>query len=66
MTEEITQIVDEYIDRFIASDLAMIKIKDEKYPKSLLKKYFLVRIKERGITTITSYIFVNELYLEKI
>ena len=66
MAEEITKIVDEYIDRFIASDLAMIKIKDEKYHKSLLKKYFLIRIKERDINNITSYIFMNELYLEKI
>lgn len=66
MAEEITQIVDEYIDRFIASDLAMIKIKDEKYHKNLLKKYLLSRIKERDIKKITSYIFMNELYLEKI
>ena len=66
MVEEITKIVDEYLDRFIASNLALIKIKDEKYSKNMLKKYFLVRIKERGITKITSYTFINELYLEKI
>ena len=47
MVEEITKIVDEYLDRFIASNLALIKIKDEKYSKNMLKKYFLVRIKER-------------------
>jgi hypothetical protein len=66
MVEEITKIVDEYLDRFIASNLALIKIKDEKYSKNMLKKYFLVRIKERGLTKITSYTFINELYLEKI
>jgi hypothetical protein len=66
MTEEFTKIIDEYIDRFIASDLAMIKITDENYPKKLLKKYLLARIKERCLSKITSYIFMNELYLEKI
>ena len=66
MNEEIDRIVDEYLDKFIASDLVLIKIKDEDYPINSLKRVFLERIKEREITQVTSYIFLQELYLEKI
>ena len=66
MTEEIDRIVDEYLDKFISSDLVLIKIKDEIYPTNTLKRVFLDRIKEREIKKVTSYIFLNELYLEKI
>ena len=66
MNEEIDKIVDEYLDKFIASDLVLIKIKDEDYPINSLKRVFLQRIKEREIKQITSYIFLSELYLEKI
>ena len=66
MTEEIDRIVDEYLDKFISSDLVLIKIKDEIYPTNTLKRVFLERIKERGLKKVTSYIFLNELYLEKI
>ena len=66
MTEEIDRIVDEYLDKFISSDLVLIKIKDELYPTNTLKRVFLDRIKERDIKKVTSYIFLNELYLEKI
>ena len=66
MSEEINKVVDEYLDKFIASDLVLIKIKDEDYPINTLKRVFLERIKERDIEKITSYIFLQELYLEKI
>ena len=66
MTEEIDRIVDEYLDKFISSDLVLIKIKDELYPTNTFKRVFLDRIKEREIKKVTSYIFLNELYLEKI
>ena len=66
MNEEIDRIVDEYLDKFIALDLVLIKIKDEDYPINSLKLVFLERIKEREITQVTSYIFLQELYLEKI
>ena len=66
MTEEIDRIVDEYLDKFISSDLVLIKIKDEIYPTNTLKRVFLERIKERELKKVTSYIFLNELYLEKI
>lgn len=66
MIEEIDKVVDEYLDKFIASDLVLIKIKDEDYPINSLKRVFLNRIKEREIEKVTSYIFLNELYLEKI
>jgi hypothetical protein len=66
MSEEIDKVVDEYLDKFIASDLVLIKIKDEIYPINTLKRIFLERIKERELQQITSYIFLQELYLEKI
>ena len=66
MNGEIENIVDEYLDKFIASDLVLIKIKDEDYPINSLKRVFLERIKERDVKQVTSYIFLSELYLEKI
>jgi hypothetical protein len=66
MTPEMTEKIDEYIDKFIASDLMLIKIKEENQPVNSLKRIFLQRIRERGIENITSYTFLGELYLEKI
>ena len=63
---EMTEKIDEYIDKFIASDLMLIKIKEENQPVNSLKRIFLQRIKERGIENVTSYTFLGELYLEKI
>ena len=66
MTEELMRVADEYLDRFVSSDLMIVKIKDKKYPANSLKRIFLERIRERKLTGITSYTFMNELYLEKI
>lgn len=66
MTTEMTEKIDEYIDKFIASNLVLIKIKEEDQPINSLKRIFLQRIKEREIVNITSYTFLGELYLEKI
>lgn len=66
MMPEMTEKIDEYIDKFIASDLMLIKIKEENQPVNSLKRIFLQRIKERGIENVTSYTFLGELYLEKI
>lgn len=66
MTEEVEEVIDEYLDRFIASEIVLIKIKDEKYPMNTLRRVFLERIKERELEGITSYIFMKDLYLEKI
>ena len=66
MIEQMTKIVDEYLDKFIASDLILIKIKNEDYPMNSLKKRFLERIKERDIQKVTSYTFLGDLYLEKL
>ena len=66
MTTEMTEKIDEYIDKFIASNLMLIKIKEEDQPINSLKRIFLQRIKEREIENITSYTFLGELYLEKI
>ena len=66
MTEEIKNIVDEYLDRFLASDIVLIKIKDQIYPINTLKRVFQERIKQRELDDISAYIFLKELYLEKI
>lgn len=66
MTEEIKNIVDEYLDRFLASDIVLIKIKDQNYPINTLKRVFQERIKQRELDNISAYIFLKELYLEKI
>ena len=66
MTPEMTEKIDEYLDKFIASDLVLIKIKEENHPINSLKRLFLERIKERGLEKITSYTFLGELFLEKI
>jgi len=66
MTTEMTEKIYEYIDKFIASDLVLIKIKEENYPINSLRRIFLQRIKERKIENVTSYTFLSELYLEKI
>ena len=66
MTEELVKICDEYIDRFLSSDLVLIKIKDENYPLNSLKRVLLARIHERRLESLTAYMFLNELYLEKI
>jgi hypothetical protein len=66
MTEELVKICDEYLDKFLSSDLVLIKIKDETYPLNSLKRVLLARINERELKGVTSYIFLNELYLEKI
>lgn len=66
MTEEIKNIVDEYLDRFLASDIVLIKIKDQNYPINTLKRVFQERIKQRELDDISAYIFLKELYLEKI
>ncbi len=66
MTEELIKIVDEYLDKFMSSNLVLIKIKDENYPMNSLKRMFLTRINERNLKNVTSYTFGMELYLEKI
>lgn len=66
MTEEINNIVDEYLDRFLSSDIVLIKIKDQNYPVNTLRRVFLERIRQRGLDRVSAYIFLKELYLEKI
>ena len=66
MNEELVKTVDEYLDKFISSDLVMIKIKDENYPPESIKRMMLNRIKERNLEGVTAYMFLKELYLEKI
>lgn len=66
MTEEIKDIVDEYLDRFLSSDIILIKIKDQNYPINTMKRIFLERIKEREIDNVSAYIFLNDLFIEKI
>ncbi len=66
MNEELVKTVDEYLDKFISSNLVMIKINDKKYPPESLKRMLLRRITEKNLEGITAYMFRKELYLEKI
>jgi hypothetical protein len=66
MTEKIDEYLDKYLDKFIASEHVLVKVKEEHQPINSLKRLFLERIKERGITNVTSYTFLGDLYLEKI
>ena len=63
---EILDLVDQYIDNFMDSDHTIIKINDEKYPNKFLKKRLQERIREREIRKLIAYVFMNDLYLEKI
>ena len=64
--DETLELVDQYIDKFLASDFTIIKINDEKYPNTILKKRLQERIRERGIRKMIAYVFMNALYLEKL
>ena len=63
--EEIDQKADEYLDRFLGSDLSMILIKDDVFPQNEMCKGLQNRISERGINNLTAYTFMGSLYLEK-
>ena len=64
--DEAREHVDQYIDKFQASDHTLIKINDEKYPNMFLKKRLQARISEREISKLIVYVFMDTLYMEKI
>ena len=66
MSEQDNAIFDEYIDKFMSSDLSIVKIKDENYPSNFLRKALQQRIKNRSMTNLIAYTFLSDLYLEKI
>ena len=66
LSEKDIAVFDEYIDKFMLSDLSLIKIKDENYHTNFLRKALQQRIKDRDLTNLTAYIFLNELYMEKV
>ena len=66
MSEEINVIADEYIDKFVVSDITLIKITDDRYTRMDLRETLISRIRERGVEKIICYTFLNELYLEKL
>ena len=66
MSERDIAVFDEYIDRFMSSDITIVKIKDENYPSKFLRKALQQRIKDRGMTNLIAYTFLSDLYLEKI
>ena len=66
MSEQDNAVFDEYIDKFMSSDLSIVKIKDENYPSNFLRKALQQRIKERDLTNLIAYTFLSDLYLEKI
>jgi len=66
LSERDIAVFDEYIDKFMSSDLSIVKIKDENYPSNFLRKALQQRIKNRGMTNLIAYTFLSDLYLEKI
>ena len=66
LSEEDVAIFDEYIDRFISSDLSLIKITDENYPRNFLRKALQQRIIDRGLTNLIAYTILSELFMEKV
>ncbi len=66
LSEQDIAVFDEYIDKFLSSDLSIIKIKDETYPPNFLRKALQQRIKDRDLTNLTAYTFLSELYMEKV
>ena len=66
MSDEINATADEYIDKFIVSDLSLIKISDNMYSRMELRHALISRINERGLGNLTVYTFMNALYLEKV
>ena len=66
MSEQDNTVFDEYIDKFMLSDLSIVKIKDENYPSNFLRKALQQRIKDRDLSNLIAYTFLSDLYLEKI
>lgn len=66
MSEAVRNKADEYLDKFLDSDLNLIKISDEQYSDRALKEALNAKIKERDIRNVITYVFINGLYLEKI
>ena len=66
LSERDIAVFDEYIDRFMSSDITIVKIKDENYPSKFLRKALQQRIKDRGMTNLIAYTFLSDLFLEKI
>jgi hypothetical protein len=66
LSEQDIAIFDDYIDRFMLSDLSIVKIKDDNYPSNFLRKALQQRIKDRDLSNIIAYTFLSDLYLEKI
>lgn len=66
VSEEINAIADDYIDKFIVSELTLVKITDESYSRMELREALTGRINERNLNKIIAYTFLGSLYLEKI
>lgn len=65
ISEQIKIKTDDYLDKFIDSELSMIKIDDDEYSQSDIKRSLQTRISERNLHNLTVYSFMNGLYLEK-
>ena len=66
MSERDIAVFDEYIDKFMSSDLSIVKIKDENYPSNFLRKALQQRIKDKNLSNLIAYTFLSDLYMEKI
>jgi hypothetical protein len=65
-TERIKAVADDYIDKFLTSDLSLVKITDDQYTQMELREALTGRICERQLIKIIAYTFMGGLYLEKI
>ena len=66
LSERDITVFDEYIDKFMSSDITIVKIKDENYPSNFLRKALQKRIKDRDLSNLIAYTFLSDLFLEKI
>lgn len=66
MSETIKAKADEYLDKFLESDLNLIKIGDDQFSDRALKEAIHARIQEREIRNVITYVFIKALYMEKI
>ena len=61
----ISETADEYLDRFLASDHGLVRIRDERFRREELLEVLQRRIRERGLEGVYTYVFLGDLYLEK-
>ena len=65
MSQAIMIKAEEYLDKFLSSDLNLVKISDDQYSDRALNEAFKECIDRRSLRNVITYVFINGLYLEK-